>query len=85
MTGKQKKSLGMARIGRAAAAKIVKTTKREPLYDFVENGARLLNLKVDRSWLPAVVAHLRVTLRHGATVEQFAMPDETDPAPVFEP
>ena len=35
-------------------------------------------------WLPAVRSHLEVTLRHGALVVGFPLPDETDPAPVFE-
>jgi hypothetical protein len=78
---------------RAAARKAAKAAKRvkpatqakpHPLDPFIAAGARALELKIDKAWLPAVRSHLEVTLRHGALVTGFALPDETDPAPVFE-
>ena len=72
------------------AAKVVKRVKPakqakpHPLDPFIAAGARALELKIDKAWLPAVRSHLEVTLRHGALVAGFALPDETDPAPVFE-
>ena len=33
--------------------------------------------------MPAVRGHLQVTLRHGALVAAFALPDDAEPAPVF--
>ena len=54
------------------------------LDDFIAASARVLGLKIDKAWLPTVHSHLEVTLRHGALVASFALPDETDPAPVFE-
>nr|WP_237180189.1 DUF4089 domain-containing protein [Rhodoplanes sp. Z2-YC6860] len=47
------------------------------------SGARALGLAVDKAWMPAVRTHLDITLRHGATVTAFALPDEAEPAPVF--
>ena len=57
--------------------------KRDPLDDFIAAGARALDLKIDRAWMPAVRMHLQVTLRHGAQVAAFALPDDAEPAPVF--
>ena len=60
-----------------------KLTKRDPLDDFIAVGARSLDLKIEHAWLPAVRGHLQIILRHGAFVSQFALPDDTEPAPVF--
>ena len=86
MTRRPKKKKSAAR----KAAKVVKRVKPakqakpHPLDPFIAAGARALELKIDKAWLPAVRSHLEVTLRHGALVAGFALPDETDPAPVFE-
>jgi hypothetical protein len=65
-------------------AKPAKKAKPHPLDPFIAAGAGALELKIDKAWLPAVRSHLEVTLRHGALVASFSLPDETDPAPVFE-
>ena len=54
-----------------------------PLDEFINAGARALNLTLDKAWMPAVRSHLEVTLRHGALVAAFALPDDAEPAPVF--
>src|SRR4051812_14727263 len=54
-----------------------------PLDDFILSGASALGLTIDKAWMPAVRSHLEVTLRHGASVAAFALPDEAEPAPVF--
>ena len=64
-------------------AKPAKPRQRDLLDDFIAAGARALDLKIDKSWMPAVRAHLQVTLRHGALVTAFALPDDAEPAPVF--
>jgi len=70
------------------AVKAKKRVKAAPLAahaldDFIVSGARALDLVIDKTWLPAVRTHLEITLRHGATVTAFALPDEAEPAPVF--
>ena len=60
------------------------TTQRDPLDDFIAAGARSLDLKIRKEWLAAVRTHLRVTLDHGARVTDFALPDDAEPAPVYE-
>jgi hypothetical protein len=54
-----------------------------PLDEFIVSGASALGLTIDKAWMPAVRSHLEVTLRHGASVTAFALPDEAEPAPVF--
>jgi hypothetical protein len=66
------------------AKKLAKPSQPSSLDEFIAAGARALELKIDKAWLPAVRSHLEVTLRHGALVVSFPLPDETDPAPVFE-
>ena len=56
---------------------------RDPLDDLIAAGARALDLKIDQAWMPAVRGHLQVTLRLGALVTAFALPDDEEPAPVF--
>jgi hypothetical protein len=74
-----------ARRDPAAARKRRKApAKPDPLDPFIAAGARILDLKVKPAWMPAVRAHLRVTLQHGALVAGFALPDDSEPAPVFE-
>ncbi|WP_088344637.1 MULTISPECIES: DUF4089 domain-containing protein [Rhodomicrobium] len=49
----------------------------------IEAGAKALDLPIDASRLPAIRANLKVTLGHGALVAGFALPDESEPAPIF--
>ena len=55
----------------------------DPLGDYIDAAARLLDLPLDPAWKPAVRAHLEVTLRLGALVGEFELPDDAEPAPVF--
>jgi 1-carboxybiuret hydrolase subunit AtzG-like protein len=74
---------------RSAASKTkVKVTKpsaaRDPLDAFIDAAALSLALSCDPAWLPAIKMNLEVILRQAALVDEFALPDETEPAPVFE-
>jgi hypothetical protein len=55
----------------------------EPLDDYIDAVAKALGLPVKEAWRPAVRANLEVSLRLGRLVDEFALPDETEPAPVF--
>jgi len=55
----------------------------EPLDDFIDAAARTLDLPLESQWRAAVKANLQVTLRQGALVAEFALPDDAEPAPVF--
>jgi len=55
----------------------------DSLDDFIATAARTLGLALDPEWGPAVKGNLIVTLHHAATVAEFELPDEAEPAPVF--
>ena len=56
---------------------------KDSLDDFIAGAARALSLTLDPEWGPAVRGNLIVTLHHAATVAEFDLPDEAEPAPVF--
>jgi hypothetical protein len=55
----------------------------DPLDDFIDAASVALDLPLDPGWKKEVKANLKATLRHGALVCEFALPDEAEPAPVF--
>ena len=55
----------------------------DPLDDYIDAVATALGLPVDAAWKPAVKANLDVSLRLARLVDEFALPDETEPASVF--
>jgi hypothetical protein len=75
----------VSRKNRSEGRKVAKPAKlkRDPLDEFIVAGARALDLKIDKAWMPAVRGHLQVTLRLGALVAAFALPNDAEPAPVF--
>jgi hypothetical protein len=84
MTRRPRKAKVVRKVSRKSrkAAKPAKP-KHDPLDDFIAAGARTLDLEIDKGWMPAVRGHLQVTLRLGALVAAFALPDDAEPAPVF--
>jgi hypothetical protein len=56
----------------------------ETLDKLIDAGAAALGLPIEPAWKPAVKANIEVTLRLAATVDAFELPDEAEPAPVFE-
>jgi hypothetical protein len=59
------------------------TGSRELLDDYIDVVAKALALPVEEAWRPAVRANLEVSLRLARLVDEFALPDETEPASVF--
>jgi len=55
----------------------------EPLDDYIDSVAKALALPVEEAWRSSIRANLEVSLRLGRLVDEFALPDETEPAPVF--
>ena len=49
----------------------------------VAAGAQALGLTLDPSWEAGVKFNLQLILRHAALVEEFRLPDDTEPAPIF--
>jgi hypothetical protein len=55
----------------------------DPLDDYIDAAAKALSLPVEEAWRPAVRANLEVSLRLARMVDEFALPDEAEPASVF--
>ena len=55
----------------------------EPLDEYIDAVAKALALPVEDAWRPAIRANLEVSLRLGRLVDEFTLPDESEPGPVF--
>ena len=52
---------------------------------YVDAAAMLIGLPLDPAHRPGVVLNLERIAQMAALVMEFALPDETEPAPVFKP
>jgi hypothetical protein len=55
----------------------------DPLEDYIDAVGKALALPIEESWRPAVRANLEVSLRLARLVDEFELPDETEPASVY--
>ncbi|MGX7744192.1 DUF4089 domain-containing protein [Rhodopseudomonas parapalustris] len=55
----------------------------DSLDSYIDAVAAALDLPIDPAWKPAVRANLEVSLKLGRLVDEFPLPDETEPASVF--
>ena len=55
----------------------------DPLDDYIDAVAKALGLPLEDAWRPAVRANLELSLRLARLVDEFALPDEAEPASVF--
>jgi hypothetical protein len=55
----------------------------DPLDDYIDAVGTALALPIEAAWKPAVRANLAVTLKLARLVDEFPLPDETEPASVF--
>jgi hypothetical protein len=46
-------------------------------------GVKALALPVEPAWHAAIAFNLQLLLKHAALIDAFALPDESEPAPVF--
>ena len=53
------------------------------LDSYIDAVATALALPVEEAWRPAVRANLEVSLRLARLVDEFPLPDDTEPASVF--
>ena len=63
--------------------KKILTATPDPLDDYIDAVAKALALPVEEAWRPAIKANLEVSLRLARLVDEFALPDESEPAPIF--
>jgi hypothetical protein len=54
-----------------------------PLDDLIDAAAHALALPIEDDWKPAVRANLEVSLKLARLVDEFPLPDETEPASVY--
>jgi 1-carboxybiuret hydrolase subunit AtzG-like len=59
-------------------------TRDATLDGFIAAATAALALPLEAEWKPAIRAHLQATWRLAALVAEFDLPDELEPAPVFE-
>ena len=50
---------------------------------YIDAVAQALALPVEDAWRPAVRANLEVSLRLAKLVDEFPLPDETEPASIY--
>jgi hypothetical protein len=55
----------------------------EPLDDYIDAVAKALALPIEDAWKPSVRANLAVTLKMAGMVDEFQLPDETEPASIY--
>jgi len=53
------------------------------LDSYIDAVASALALPVEEAWRPAVRANLEVSLRLAKLVDEFPLPDETEPASIY--
>ena len=53
------------------------------LDDYIDAVASAMALPMQEAWRPAVRANLEVSLRLARLVDEFPLPDETEPASVY--
>jgi len=52
--------------------------------DFIDAVSASLGLQIEEAWRPAVRANLEVTMRLARLVDEFPLPDEIEPAGIYE-
>jgi len=60
-----------------------KTKHGDSIEALVRSNAQALGLVLDPAWHDSIAFNLRLILRHAALVDEFALPDDAEPAPVF--
>jgi hypothetical protein len=56
----------------------------ETLDELIDASAAALALPIAAEWKPAIKGNLEVTMRLAGIVAEFPLPDEAEPAPIFE-
>lgn len=55
----------------------------DKLDEYIDALSAALSLPVDPAWKPAVKMNLEVSLRMARLVDEFSLPDEAEPAPIY--
>jgi Protein of unknown function (DUF4089) len=57
--------------------------KADTVDAMIAASAQALGLTLDPAWLSGIKFNLQLVLRHAALVDEFPLPDDAEPAPVF--
>jgi hypothetical protein len=63
--------------------KTIRAPKVDPLGAIVTANAASLGLPIETAWRDSVISNLGLIMRHAALVDEFALSDEAEPAPVY--
>jgi hypothetical protein len=80
---RRKATAGPAKRRAATRPKSGNAPPPDPLDGFIDAALGVLALPVEPQWRAAIKANLEVNLRTAKFVTEFALPDETEPAPIF--
>ena len=84
---KSKKASGKRAAAKTSAKAPAKKPGAQPKHDaldaMIAASARVLGLTLDPSWQDNIKFNLQLVLRHAALVDEFPLPDDAEPAPVF--
>ena len=61
----------------------MRAKKPDAIAALVASSAQALALPLEPAWHVGVKFNLQLLLTHAARVDEFLLPDETEPAPVF--
>jgi hypothetical protein len=68
---------------KAAAKKLKKTPQPDAIDAMIVASAQALGLTLDPKWQAGIKFNLQLVLRHATLVDEFPLPDDAEPAPVF--
>ena len=88
MKRKSSRNLKPARAKRGVRLSRKKSTAAKPpkannVFVLVEANAQALNLNIKPAWRPGVGFNLGLIMRHAALIDEFALSDEAEIAPVY--
>jgi Protein of unknown function (DUF4089) len=83
MPGKAKKAPKAKSLKAKSPARRARVQTVDAADALIAAGANALRLPIDPAWHPAVRTNIQLLLKHAALVEEFPLPDEAEPAPVF--
>jgi Protein of unknown function (DUF4089) len=55
----------------------------DPLDEYIDAVSKALALPIEDAWRPAVRSNLELSIKLARLVDEFALPDEAEPASVF--
>ena len=64
-------------------ARAVRARKPDEMGALAAAGVKALALPVEPAWHAAIGFNLQLLFKHAALIDTFALPDESEPAPVF--